>query len=126
MHHQVAPFTQGKILTLIKGRIVDFAVSILPENFGETSIFEMNPGDRVYIPRGYLHGFFVYDNQEAIVQYMVDNKYNKLSEISVDWKTCPVVKEWIESDAKQWGYNISDIELSSKDINGISLETLRA
>lgn len=125
MHHQLAPFTQSKILTLIRGRIVDFVVSIRPDNFGETFIFEMNPGDRVYVPRDYLHGFYVYDNQEAIVQYMVDNKYDKDSEISIDWKSCPMVKTWVEADSAQWGYDMNSITLSPKDADAISLETLK-
>ena len=67
--------------------IFDVFVDARPssKNFGQYGFVKLNnPGDSIYIPRGYLHGFCTLE-ENTTIGYKVDNFYNKDSELNVLW-----------------------------------------
>jgi dTDP-4-dehydrorhamnose 3,5-epimerase len=82
MHFQSTP-GQGKLVSVIKGRILDVFVDVkkLSETFGQYEAIELDDQKRaqLYIPVGYAHGFCVL-SEEAIVQYKVTNYFDPKTE----------------------------------------------
>jgi dTDP-4-dehydrorhamnose 3,5-epimerase len=66
-------FPQAKLVTVIKGKIVDFLVDVRPksETFGKFQAFWLREGDAILVPSGFAHGFLTMcDN--TIINYLVD------------------------------------------------------
>jgi dTDP-4-dehydrorhamnose 3,5-epimerase-like enzyme len=58
----------------------------------------------------------------TIVNYLVDNDYNKDSEVCIKWDSVPDVKETITKYISGWDLQLT---ISSKDEEGITLEEYR-
>lgn len=70
LHYQInAP--QGKFVGVIEGFIIDVAVS--PS--GEVHVFDLSPGEAVYIPPGYAHGYCTGPYCGASVFYLCTEEY---------------------------------------------------
>src|SRR3712207_2540718 len=71
LHLQVPPFSQGKLVRVVKGSALDVAVDIRrgSPTFGQYQTFVLNDQEHnmVYIPEGFAHGFLALD--ETILQY---------------------------------------------------------
>jgi dTDP-4-dehydrorhamnose 3,5-epimerase len=98
LHYQLAPFSQTKLVRVIKGKIFDIAVDIRKNSptFGKWAGVELNEENKqqLLVPKGFAHGFSVL-SKEAIVFYKCDNFYNPDSErgiyyndpkLNIDWK----------------------------------------
>ncbi len=96
LHHQKGDYAQSKLLTVIRGEIVDFVVDLRPESFGKVHRYEMNSCDTLFIPKGFAHGFLCL-KEKTICQYLVDNKYSPENESSISWNSVPEIKKYIES-----------------------------
>lgn len=61
MHWQAPPFTQGKLVTVLHGSILDVAVDVRRESstFGKHVAVELNSSESIYlwVPEGFAHGF---------------------------------------------------------------------
>ena len=112
LHYQKGEFSQSKLLTVIRGEIIDFIVDLRPESFGMVHRYEMQSGDALFIPRGFAHGFLSLKDK-TICQYLVDNRYSPENEISIFWKSIPDVKKYIESRVFS-----EYLIISSKDLVG--------
>jgi len=79
LHYQLPPFTQSKLVRVIKGKILDVAVDIRKSSpyFGEYVSVELSDKNKkqFYIPRGFAHGFVVLSD-EVIFAYKCDNIYS--------------------------------------------------
>jgi dTDP-4-dehydrorhamnose 3,5-epimerase len=115
MHHQRGESAQSKLLTVVRGEIVDFIVDLRPTNFGKVYRYDLFAGDSLFVPKGFAHGFISLKDKTTI-QYLVDNKYSPKDEISFKWSSFPEIKRWIES--KIWP---DYLVMSQKDRDGISL-----
>lgn len=90
MHLQMGKYMQKKIVTCIKGRIIDVIVNLNPKSpdfntpwdvtLDETSEFS------VFVPPGYAHGFYTLSS-ESIVQYVVDQPYSSNHDTGVNWNS---------------------------------------
>ena len=86
LHWQEPPYDQAKLLRCVFGNIIDFVVDIRigSPNYGKTYYFNLSsPENWLYVPRGFAHGYITLSNKEnlpTIVEYKVDNVYNKESE----------------------------------------------
>jgi len=118
LHHQKGDTAQAKQVTVIKGSIIDFVVDLRKGSFMDTKYFKMLPGDQVYVPKGFAHGFIVLE-EDTIIQYLVDNIYSPSTEISFDWKSVEMVKEIILAEVG----NESQLFLSTKDSKAVQLTT---
>lgn len=97
MHFQNGKFAQGKLVSVIKGKILDVIVDLFEESstFGEYRIFELDSIKRemLYIPPGYAHGFRAID-ENTLVLYKCTHEYSKGNEggihpfdekLNIDW-----------------------------------------
>lgn len=104
LHFQQSPFAQGKLVRVVKGRVMDVAVDIRPESptFGRHYAMELNSNDlrMLWIPPGFAHGFSVLE-QDTVFSYKVSAAYSKEHErgirfddpeLNIDWGiTNPIV-----------------------------------
>ena len=78
LHYQLAPYSQSKLVRVIKGRVLDVAVDIRKESptYGQYVAVELSEENKrqLFIPQGFAHGFHVLSD-EAIFTYKVDNPY---------------------------------------------------
>lgn len=98
LHYQAAPYSQAKLVRVIRGRVLDIAVDIRKDspNFKKVFAAELSGENhrQFYIPRGFAHGFAVLSEQ-AIFAYKCDNVYHVASErgiafndpeLDIDWQ----------------------------------------
>lgn len=78
LHFQRPPFTQSKLVRVIKGAVLDVALDIRKGSptYGEHVAVELTEDNhrQFFVPRGFAHGFAVLSD-EAIFQYKCDNFY---------------------------------------------------
>ena len=78
LHYQKPPYTQAKLIRVIRGSIQDVIVDIRSDSptFGKTYSIILNYHNRkqLFVPRGFAHGFISLE-YDTIVQYKVDNHY---------------------------------------------------
>ena len=78
LHFQRPPFTQSKLVRVIKGAVLDVAVDIRKGSptYGKHVAVGLTEDNhrQFFVPRGFAHGFAVLSD-EAIFQYKCDNFY---------------------------------------------------
>ena len=83
LHYQTNP-TQGKLVGVLNGRILDVAVDIRSDSptYGKWFGVELSDsnGKLLWIPPGFAHGFCVLGKEEASVMYKVDGAYSPSGE----------------------------------------------
>ena len=88
LHFQKPPYEQAKLVRVLKGSVVDFAIDIRKDSptFGKGGMAWLTEENKCqfFIPRGFAHGFFVLSD-EAVFEYKCDNFYNKESEGGIKW-----------------------------------------
>ena len=98
LHFQKGKFTQKKLISVIKGKILDVIVDIRPKstNFGKwiSYILDDLKNESLYIPEGFAHGFLSLD-QDTKISYKVDKPYNKESECSILWNDKFIGVNWL-------------------------------
>lgn len=86
LHYQVGEFSQGKLCSVIVGKVLDIAVDIRfgSPTFGKYFSVELSEESKnqLWIPPGFAHGFSVL-SEEAIFSYKCTNIYNKQAERSI-------------------------------------------
>lgn len=112
LHYQVPPYSQGKVVRVIKGEIFDVVVDLRKSSptFGHhiTQILSAKNKKQVWIPRGFAHGFLTL-SKFAEVLYKTTDFYMPNYEECILWND-PVLKiNWPEK---------LHINLSEKDLKG--------
>lgn len=78
LHYQLPPYTQAKLVRVVKGCVLDVAVDLRKNSstFGKHVAIELSEKNKrqLFIPRGFAHGFAVL-SPEAVFQYKCDNYY---------------------------------------------------
>ena len=98
LHFQSSPFSQNKLVRVIKGEVLDVAVDIRRNSptFGKHISVELSEKNKkqLFVPRGFAHGFIVL-SEGAIFAYKVDAYYSAEHEegiayndkdINIDWR----------------------------------------
>ena len=71
LHYQIEPMVQGKLITVISGKILDVAVDIRrnSETFAQHTMNELSSNglDSIWIPPGFAHGFLSLENDSTVV-----------------------------------------------------------
>ncbi|WP_028980708.1 dTDP-4-dehydrorhamnose 3,5-epimerase [Sporocytophaga myxococcoides] len=97
LHFQNAPHAQGKLVRVIKGKILDVAVDIRKDSptFGkyDTFLLDSEKCNMVYIPEGFAHGFSALE--ESIVFYKCTDLYHKESESGIIWNDPSLNIDWM-------------------------------
>ena len=97
LHFQKPPYSQAKIVRVIKGAVLDVAVDLRKNSptYGQHVAVELT-GDnhrQLFIPRGFAHGFSVLSN-EVLFQYKCDNYYAPQSEGGIRWNDPDLNINW--------------------------------
>ena len=98
LHFQIEPYAQSKLVSVLKGKILDVVIDIRKSSkyYGQSFEIELDDIDckQLFIPKGFAHGFVVL-SKTARVCYKVDNYYNPKYErglnyndpsLEIDWK----------------------------------------
>lgn len=96
LHFQSGEHAQGKLVRVIKGRVLDIAVDIRPESstFGQYEFFDLDAENNkmVYIPEGFAHGFLALE--DSIFSYKCTAGYHKASESGILWNDPTLQIKW--------------------------------
>lgn len=110
LHYQKPPYSQAKLVRVIKGCVLDVAVDIRKGSptYGKHVMVELSEDNKrqFFIPRGFAHGFLVVSD-EAIFTYKVDNLYMPAQEGGIYFNDPAIGIEW--------GMNPEELILSDKD-----------
>jgi dTDP-4-dehydrorhamnose 3,5-epimerase len=106
LHFQKPPFSQGKLVRVISGSVLDVAVDLRTksETYGQnyTAVLSGANKKQLFIPEGFAHGFLVLENN-TIFSYKCTHYYNRSAEqailwndknLNIDWKiNNPIISE---------------------------------
>lgn len=113
LHYQLAPYSQSKLVRVIKGAVLDVAVDVRAGSptFGKSVAVELSGENKrqLFIPQGFAHGFQVLSD-EAVFTYKVDNPYTPTHERGIRFDDPAIGVEWLKMDA-------DTLNLSEKDMN---------
>jgi dTDP-4-dehydrorhamnose 3,5-epimerase len=110
LHFQRPPCAQGKLVRVVRGRVLDVAVDVRrgSPSFGRWVAEELSEdnGAMLWIPRGFLHGFVTLEPRTDVV-YKVDAPYAP---------DCDGAIRFDDPDlAIDWGVDPARAVLSDKD-----------
>ena len=111
LHYQLPPFSQAKLVSVIRGRVLDVVVDIRKGSptFGQHFSQELSDQNQfqLFIPSGFAHAFITLSDT-SIFHYKVDQYYYPESEgsiapddpaLGIDW-IIPE-RDWIQSEKDQ-------------------------
>lgn len=101
LHWQAAPWTQAKLVRVIRGAVWDVAVDIRKGSptFGKyvSEILDEKSGKQFYIPRGFAHGFIVLEDN-TLFSYKCDNFYHPEADRGLLFNDPALKIEWPKVD----------------------------
>jgi dTDP-4-dehydrorhamnose 3,5-epimerase len=116
LHYQSPPYTQSKLVRVIKGRILDVAVDIRRDSptFGRHITVELSEQNKrqLFLPRGFAHGFIVL-SEGAIFSYKVDEYFSAEHNEGIAYNDKDIAVDWLLPEA--------EIILSEVDRNNLNL-----
>ena len=97
LHFQNPPYTQGKLVRVIKGKVLDVALDIRKNSptYGQYFSVELSEENKTifWIPPGFAHGFLTLEDN-TIFTYKCTGVYNKESEGSLLWNDTDLNIDW--------------------------------
>lgn len=97
LHFQAPPYTQGKLVRVIKGAVLDVVLDIRKKSstFGQHFSIELSEQNKtmLWVPEGFAHGFSTLQN-DTIFSYKCTNYYNKESEGCILWNDSSLAIDW--------------------------------
>ncbi|MGP6207411.1 dTDP-4-dehydrorhamnose 3,5-epimerase [Cuniculiplasma sp. SKW3] len=100
MHYQLKPFGQGKLVSVIRGKIMDVAVDIRrgSTSFGRYFSIELSEENMksLWIPEGFAHGFVAID--DSYVLYRTTSEFSPTHERGIAWNDPDIGIKWPECD----------------------------
>ncbi len=88
LHFQKPPFTQGKLVRVMQGSVLDVAVDLRKSSptYGQWSSVELTQDNKwmYWVPPGFAHGFITLEDN-TVFFYKCTNVYNKAAEGSIRW-----------------------------------------
>jgi dTDP-4-dehydrorhamnose 3,5-epimerase len=103
LHFQKGKFSQDKLLTVLKGEIVDYIFDLRPKSKTYEKLLKIKISDKskflLFIPKGCAHGFLTL-KRNTIINYKVSNFYNKSYNSGINYKKIiqDLNKKFIVSD----------------------------
>ena len=121
LHLQKPPFSQSKLVRVVRGEVLDVAVDLRKGSptFGKYVSCVLSEENRrqFFIPKGFAHGFAVL-SPEAVFQYKCDEFYHPEAEAAIAWDDPELGIDWMVPQ--------EDVILSAKDSNHPSLAEFAA
>ena len=108
---------QGKLVTVIKGKIFDVAVDLRPNSKTFGKVYKIKLSEKnsrsLYIPPGFAHGFCGLDKENYII-YNCTKYRNKQSEMGIMWNDKELKIKWptkkpIVSDKDKENFSFKEI-----------------
>src|SRR5262249_772615 len=85
---QLPPRAQAKLVTVVRGRILDVAVDIRRDSptFGKYVLTELSAewGRQLYIPAGFAHGYLTLED-DVVLMYKVSDYYAPAYDSGICW-----------------------------------------
>lgn len=110
LHFQLPPYTQSKLVRVVKGKVLDVVVDIRQGSptYGKYEMCELTEYNhrQFFVPKGMAHGFVVL-SEEAIFQYKCDDFYHPEAEGALAWNDPDIAVPWPISE--------EEVLLSEKD-----------
>ena len=110
LHLQLPPYTQSKLVRVVKGRVMDVVVDIRKGSptYGQHVTCELTEQNhrQFFAPKGMAHGFVVL-SEEAVFQYKCDDFYHPEAEGGIAWDDPDIAIDWLIPH--------TDVLLSEKD-----------
>jgi dTDP-4-dehydrorhamnose 3,5-epimerase len=101
MHFQLEPAAQGKLVSVLRGRIFDVAVDLRADSptFGHWlgRTLEADDEAALWIPEGFAHGYCV-TGEEAMVAYKLTEEFDPDLDRGFRWDDPGVGIEWPVTD----------------------------
>lgn len=96
LHYQYRQ-PQGKLVSVLEGRIFDVAVDIRPGSamFGRWAGVELSAENhrQLYVPEGFAHGFIVL-SESALFHYYCTTEYAPQYEVAIAWNDTDIGVKW--------------------------------
>lgn len=123
MHFQTAPHAEVKVVSCIRGAILDVIIDLRPysQNYRRWAAYELSDSNcrQLYIPKGFAHGFQTL-HDDATVSYLISEFYNPDAStgvrwddpaFAIDWPAAPAVlsnkdQAWPLLDTSQYEQNL--------------------
>ena len=117
LHYQLPPYSQGKLVRVIQGEVLDVAVDIRKSSptFGQyiTEILSSDNKKQLYIPEGFAHGFLTLSETSEFL-YKTTDFYHPECERCIPWNDATLNINWPKD---------LNIQLSPKDLAGNSFNS---
>lgn len=119
LHYQLNPYSQAKLIRVVKGTILDVAVDIRMDSstFGNHVAIKLSCENKhqLFIPQGFAHGFVVLSDS-ATVSYKTDNFYAPKYEKGIRYDD--------DSLLIDWQLNHDELLINEKDKNLPSIKSI--
>ena len=88
LHYQAPPFAQGKLVTVLQGKVLDVAIDIRfgSPTFGKHVSIELSGENhkQFWVPRGFAHAFLTLED-DTLFAYKCTNIYSKEHDRGLVW-----------------------------------------
>ncbi|TAE56666.1 MAG: dTDP-4-dehydrorhamnose 3,5-epimerase [Bacteroidetes bacterium] len=99
LHYQRPPFSQGKLISPLRGKVLDVALDLRKDSpaYGQHLAVELTAGEgkMLYVPEGLAHGFQVL-SEDCIFFYKCTGYYHKASDAGIAWDDPALAIPWRE------------------------------
>lgn len=110
LHFQAGEYAQAKLVSVLKGKVLDVVVDIRKNSpdFGKyfSVILDDKKRQQLFIPRGFAHAYLCLED-DTVFFYKVDAPYHKESERGIRFDDPDIHIDW--------SYDLSRIIISEKD-----------
>ena len=97
LHFQRPPHAQGKLVRVVRGRILDVVVDIREGSptFGQHVTAELSAANwhQIWVPRGFAHGFLTLEPDTEVL-YKVDAEYDRAADGGIAWNDPALSIAW--------------------------------
>ena len=100
LHFQKQPYSQGKLVSVAFGKVLDIAVDIRRSSptFGQyySCLLDDEKHNLLYVPEGMAHGFLALE--DALFVYKCTRFYHQPSEAGIIWNDPDLAIDWGKND----------------------------